>query len=97
MMFSPVHVRNAIRKEQISHFLGNIKFILAIGDIMKQYSTQFSRLLVGETFSKNGNIWRKQSTRTAKIVIPEEYSNKTFYFSKDEQIIIAEEQLKFIA
>jgi len=54
----------------------------------RQYSTQFSRLKVGKHFSKNGNKWLKRSTRTAEIVLPEEYAGKWFYFGMDEQIII---------
>lgn len=55
----------------------------------KQYSTQFERLPVEFTFFKNGNTWRKQSTRTAKIVAPgEPYHGKWFYFRQDEQVII---------
>ena len=55
---------------------------------MRKYSTQFERLPVNTTFSKNGNKWRKRSTRTAVIVKPIEYSGIWFYFGNNEQVII---------
>tara|TARA_R110000782_G_scaffold140036_1_gene232544 strand:+ start:351 stop:590 length:240 start_codon:yes stop_codon:yes gene_type:complete len=52
-----------------------------IGDAkMRQYS-YFNELPVQTLFSLNGNQYKKRSTRTAKIVWPENYSNSWFYFS----------------
>ena len=63
---------------------------------MRKYSTQFDRLPVGTTFSKNGNKWLKKSSRTAEIIKPEEYKNTWFYFGKNEQVIIQENQYNFL-
>ena len=44
----------------------------------------------GLEFEKNGNLWVKQSTRTARIIKPVEYSSRWFYFGKREKINIEE-------
>ncbi len=50
----------------------------------------FEDVGTGLEFEKNGNLWVKQSTRTAKIIKPVEYSNVWFYFSKREKINVSE-------
>ena len=55
---------------------------------MQRYLTQFERIKIGALFSKNGNRWRKRSTRTAEITKPEQYSGRWFYFSKREPVEI---------
>lgn len=53
----------------------------------KQYA-YFKELPVTAIFSRNGNQYIKQSTRTAKIVKPVEYSNSWFYFGNRDLCIV---------
>ena len=55
---------------------------------LNQQYAYFAELPVTTVFSMNGNQWIKQSTRTAKIVKPVEYSNSWFYFSKRDLCIV---------
>ena len=57
-----------------------------------RYLTEFERLKVGATFSKNGNGWLKRSTRTAEIIRPNDqpYTGRWFYFRMAEKIEITE-------
>lgn len=57
---------------------------------MKKYNTQFERIKIGKNFSKNGNLYKKRSTRTAEIVSPTEYAGQWFYFSNKDQVIITD-------
>lgn len=50
---------------------------------MKQH-IRFNELPTGAEFAKNGNVYRKQSGRTARIVAPAEYSHRVFYFRNAE-------------
>ena len=47
---------------------------------MRQYA-RFDELPLKCEFSRNGNLWVKHSTRTARIV---GYGNLVFYFSRRE-------------
>lgn len=61
---------------------------------MQQYLVKFNELPVNETFYRNGNTWRKRSTRTAEIVEPTEpYHGRWFYFSKYDNVVINANQL----
>jgi len=55
-----------------------------------RFQVDFEDVKTGAEFERNGNLWVKQSTRTAKIIKPVEYSNVWFYFSKREKINISE-------
>ena len=55
-----------------------------------KYQVDFEDVAAGSEFEKNGNLWVKQSTRTARLVKPVEYSGQWFYFSKREKINIRE-------
>jgi len=50
---------------------------------IRQYA-YFSELPAGALFSKNGNQYKKRSTRTAEMVKPVEYSGLWFYFARRE-------------
>ena len=53
----------------------------------KQYA-YFNELPVKTIFSRDGNQYIKQSTRTVKIVKPVEYSNSWFYFGNHDLCIV---------
>ena len=55
---------------------------------LDQQYAYFAELPVTTVFSMNGNQWIKQSTRTAKIVKPVEYSNSWFYFGNRDLCIV---------
>ncbi len=55
--------------------------------MVKQYAC-FNELPVTTIFSRNGYQYIKQSTRTAKIVKPVEYSNTWFYFGNRDLCIV---------
>ena len=57
---------------------------------MQQQYAYFSELPVSAEFSKNGNRWIKQSSRTARIIKPAEYSDVWFYFAKRELCTVGE-------
>jgi hypothetical protein len=44
----------------------------------------FRQVPVGQAFWSNGNKWHKKSSRTARMVYPESYAGKTFYFRQGE-------------
>lgn len=46
--------------------------------------TTFAELPVGDSFTANGNVWTKISSRTAKLI---EF-NRTFYFGKREIVTV---------
>ena len=54
-----------------------------------KYQVDFEDIKVGADFEKNGNAYIKQSSRTARITRPVEYSGKWFYFGSLEKINIA--------
>tara|TARA_R110000772_G_scaffold160001_1_gene271219 strand:+ start:26 stop:208 length:183 start_codon:yes stop_codon:yes gene_type:complete len=54
------------------------------------FQVDFEDVKTGLEFEKNGNLWVKQSTRTARIIKPVEYSSRWFYFGKREKINIEE-------
>lgn len=54
---------------------------------MTQY-THFNELPHGAEFSLNGNVWRKQSTRTAVMLKPTEYVGVCSYFGNRELCIV---------
>lgn len=54
----------------------------------RQYA-YFGELPVTTTFSLNGNLWRKRSTRTAEIVKPEHLAGTWFYFGNRELCVTA--------
>ena len=56
---------------------------------MKQFQLPFQALKIGVTFFRNGNTWKKRSTRTAVITNPE-YKNTWFYYGQNDQCIINE-------
>ena len=58
--------------------------------MMQRYLTQFERVKKGALFSKNGNRWRKRSSRTAEITKPEIYAGRWFYFSQREPVEITD-------
>ena len=49
---------------------------------------KFNELPLLSVFSKNGNSWIKQSSRTARIIKPKEHSTKWFYFRQSELCIV---------
>ena len=55
-----------------------------------KYQVAFEDVEAGSEFEMGGNLWVKQSTRTARIVKPVEYSGRWFYFSKRDKINIRE-------
>ena len=55
-----------------------------------RFQVDFEDVKTGLEFEKNGNLWVKQSTRTARIIKPLEYSNVWFYFGQREKINIEE-------
>ena len=57
---------------------------------MRRHHIAFEDLRVSETFSYNGNIWRKRSKRTAEIVKPEEHAGVWFYFGRKDQCVITD-------
>ena len=54
---------------------------------MKQLS-YFAELPEKATFSRNGNLWLKRSSRTAEIVQPECYAGTWFYFAQKDLCIV---------
>jgi len=55
-----------------------------------RFMLDFEDVKTGAEFEKGGNLWVKQSTRTARIIKPVEYSNRWFYFGKREKVNIEE-------
>tara|TARA_R110000796_G_scaffold77619_1_gene173507 strand:- start:213 stop:395 length:183 start_codon:yes stop_codon:yes gene_type:complete len=53
-----------------------------------RFQVDFEDVKTGSEFEKGGNLWVKQSTRTARIIKPVEYSSRWFYFGKREKINI---------
>lgn len=51
---------------------------------MKRYLVEFSMVKINRTFSKNGNKYKKTSSRTAHLI---EY-NRRFYFGQTEKVEI---------
>ena len=49
----------------------------------------FKNAEIGESFWAGGNLWRKQSTRTARLVKPDLYAGPWFYFSQNDICEIA--------
>ncbi len=47
---------------------------------------QFSQVNIGGTFTYNGNLWLKKSSRTAEISRPKRYSGRWFYFSGSDVV-----------
>ena len=52
----------------------------------KQY-IYFKDIPLNSEFSYNGNRWKKQSTRTARITKPVEFNGTWFYFGKTDLCI----------
>jgi len=48
----------------------------------KRYQCQFCQIKVGATFYKNGNTYKKMSTKTAHLI---EYDRR-FYFTQKEYV-----------
>jgi len=46
--------------------------------------TYFNRVPKGEDFYRNGNRWRKQSSRTARLVSPARLAGPVFYFRAND-------------
>lgn len=53
---------------------------------MKKQYVRFENLPVKAYFFQNGNLWQKQSTRTARV---DEYG-RWFYFGKKEFCVVGE-------
>ena len=53
-----------------------------------QQYVYFNEMPTSTVFHKNGNTYKKQSTRTARIVKPVEYAGNWFYFSMKELCIV---------
>ena len=49
---------------------------------MKKQS--FKNIQINSRFYFGGNEWVKKSARTAQIIKPEEYSDRWFYFGKED-------------
>lgn len=48
---------------------------------------EFKSLRIGETFLSGGNVYQKQSTRTAGLVLPERFADgKRWYFEHNEVV-----------
>lgn len=54
----------------------------------QKYQTTFDRIPVEYTFSYNGQLWQKRSTRTAHILKPEEYRGNWFYFAGLDKVTL---------
>ena len=46
----------------------------------------FKDLKAGAKFAYGGNLWVKQSTRTARIIKPSDYSGRWFYFGAQDNV-----------
>jgi hypothetical protein len=52
--------------------------------------TTFDQVKIGGFFERNGNLWRKRSTRTAVIVKPDHLAGSWFYFGASETAITSD-------
>ena len=48
--------------------------------------TKFTNVSKGARFVFGGNLWIKQSSRTARIIEPTEYSGRWFYFGAQDNV-----------
>lgn len=50
-------------------------------------TTLFKHIEKNGTFLKNGNTYKKVSSRTGEILLPERFAGKTFYFEQNELVL----------
>jgi hypothetical protein len=50
-------------------------------------TTLFKHIGKNKTFFKNGNLYKKVSSRTGAIVEPHKYAGKVFYFEQNELVL----------
>jgi hypothetical protein len=55
--------------------------------------TNFKDVKAGAKFAFGGNLWVKQSTRTARIIEPAAYSGRWFYFGATDNVNTNKKQL----